>query len=78
MLGRRQQRLRRNAADVDAGAAQRLVHLDADGERPSCAARIAATYPPGPPPMTTTSAGVSAELEGAEDEVLVAEVPMTD
>src|SRR6267142_4772428 len=23
--------------------------------RPSCAARIAATYPPGPPPMTTTS-----------------------
>ena len=31
MLGRRQQRLGRNAADVDAGAAERLVHLDADG-----------------------------------------------
>ena len=31
VLGRRQQRLRRNAADVDARAAERLVHLDADG-----------------------------------------------
>ena len=33
MLGRRQQRLRRNAADVDARAAERLVHLDADGRQ---------------------------------------------
>ena len=31
VLGRREQRLGRNAADVDARAAERLVHLDADG-----------------------------------------------
>ena len=34
MLRRRQQRLGRNAADVDARAAERLVHLDANGGQP--------------------------------------------
>ncbi|KAI9910016.1 hypothetical protein PsorP6_010428 [Peronosclerospora sorghi] len=30
---------------------------------PSCAALMAATYPPGPPPMTTTSYSVEAEAK---------------
>ena len=50
-----QQRLRGNAADIEAGAAEAPRFSTQAVFSPSCAARIAATYPPGPPPMTTTS-----------------------
>ncbi len=49
------QALRGNAADVEAGAAEGLFLLDHRVFSPSCAARIAQIYPPGPLPMTTTS-----------------------
>ena len=42
-LGRVEQRLGRDAPDVEARAAQRLARLGARGRSPSCAARIAAT-----------------------------------
>src|SRR5213592_821990 len=45
-----QERLRGNAADVEAHAAQRRIALDQHVFSPRSAARNAAEYPPGPAP----------------------------
>ena len=51
-----EQRLARDAADVEAGAAERALLFSTQATfMPSWAARMAATYPPGPAPMTTRS-----------------------
>jgi hypothetical protein len=62
VLARLQQGLRGDAADVGAGAGQAqdrpvsFFHSSMQAVwKPSWAARMAATYPPGPPPITTTS-----------------------
>ena len=79
VLGRLQQRLRRDAADIGARAAERgLASARVQSSmhavwNPSCAQRMAATYPPGPAPITTTSkrsgvtVGIRDPAEGAPD-----------
>ena len=54
-LGVAQQRLRRDAPDVEADTAPVLASRPRPTFRPSWEARMAATYPPGPAPRTTTS-----------------------
>ncbi len=57
----KQQRLGRNAAPQQAGAAKLFVVLISAVFSPYCPARIAAVYPAGPPPIIATSKIVSAK-----------------
>ena len=54
-LGVVQQHLGGDAADVQARAAEERILFDHGVFNPHCAARMAATYPPGPLPMITRS-----------------------